>query len=431
MKKLRPGKANLILIILIVLLTLALLGVLGYNYMKVDSSAPVDDYTTPEPEAVLTKEVVESVKPAVEEFIEEVIPEEPIYKDAATLMASFKSALMALDEQKLAELFGKEELSQKELLTLKTFLKRHQGKVYTLREVGEIEINQLSRWSLGLEGSEEEIFVNVKKQSDGGWLIKSFQFQGRKDGNLPNNGKEPEDSLVRADKFISAMLSQNFKEALEYAESDKISDARIASLCIMFEEGKYELSSRKPLRSLFQREGLAAYTVNVKTAEQEEKGQFGITLERDSPTEEWKVVEINFDKLLSDYIERVAGGDSYYTPLVENPEGGETLALYFDFNEQGLTLRAQRQLDIIAGILLTDSDKKLTISGHADAIGSDDYNKQLSLERAVSVTEYLGKSGIRKDQVSLLVYGESKPRRNNDTDQGRRVNRRTEIYLDF
>jgi len=199
----------------------------------------------------------------------------------------------------------------------------------------------------------------------------------------------------------------------------------------MFEEGKYELQTRKPLRSLFVRDGVSAYMANVKAFDGEEKGQFGLTLERDSQEEDWKVSEINLDSLLSDYIQRVAGGDAYYTPLVENPEGGDTLALYFDFSEEGLADRAKRQLEIIAGLLKADSSKKLTLSGHADAIGSDEDNDKLSLRRAENVKDFLVTQGISENQISILAFGETKPRRKNDSDLGRRANRRTEIYLDF
>jgi hypothetical protein len=44
----------------------------------------------------------------------------------------------------------------------------------------------------------------------------------------------------------------------------------------------------------------------------------------------------------------VAGGDVHYTPLIKNPTGGDTLILYFGFDEDVLTPRTERQLDIVA-----------------------------------------------------------------------------------
>ena len=74
----------------------------------------------------------------------------------------------------------------------------------------------------------------------------------------------------------------------------------------------------------------------------------------------------------------MAGGDVYFTPLIRNPGGGDTLILYFGFDEETLSARTQRQLEIVSLLLQTDAGKELTLSGHTDAIGSEAYNKGLS-----------------------------------------------------
>jgi OOP family OmpA-OmpF porin len=133
----------------------------------------------------------------------------------------------------------------------------------------------------------------------------------------------------------------------------------------------------------------------------------------------------------------VAGGDVYYSPLVKNPKGGDTLVLYFGFNEDNLAPRTQRQLEIVAQILKTDANKQLTISGHTDALGTEEYNKKLSARRATIVKDFLVKTGVREDQIITVASGQSQPRRPNftesgeDNPEGRRANRRSEIYLDF
>jgi OOP family OmpA-OmpF porin len=91
----------------------------------------------------------------------------------------------------------------------------------------------------------------------------------------------------------------------------------------------------------------------------------------------------------------------------------------------------------VAAILKTDPVKKLTLSGHTDSKGTDDYNKSLSMRRAEAVREFLLDAGVEADQVVTLAKGDSEPRRPNvtesgeDNPEGRRANRRTEIYLDF
>ena len=134
---------------------------------------------------------------------------------------------------------------------------------------------------------------------------------------------------------------------------------------------------------------------------------------------------------------RVAGGDVYYSPLVKNPQGGDTLALYFEFDEDDISPRTRRQLEIVTMILKSDPGKKITLSGHTDALGTEEYNNQLSSRRARVVRDYLVKAGVTEAQIITVGKGASQPRRPNMTEtgeddpEGRRANRRTEIYLDF
>ena len=113
------------------------------------------------------------------------------------------------------------------------------------------------------------------------------------------------------------------------------------------------------------------------------------------------------------------------------------MILYFEFDTNELTDRTKRQLGIVALLLQTDVEKVLTISGHTDALGSEDYNRGLSEGRAKSVKEFLVSSGVNPEQIKTRGLGKTKPRRPNQTDSGeddpagRRANRRTEIYLDF
>jgi outer membrane protein OmpA-like peptidoglycan-associated protein len=141
--------------------------------------------------------------------------------------------------------------------------------------------------------------------------------------------------------------------------------------------------------------------------------------------------------LLAEYARRVAGGDVYYSPLVKNPAGGDTLALYFEFDEDEMNPRTRRQLEIVSHILRADPGKKITLSGHTDALGTEDYNHSLSARRAVAVKNFLIGAGVRAAQIVTIAKGASQPRRPNvtesgeDNPEGRRANRRTEIYLDF
>ena len=164
---------------------------------------------------------------------------------------------------------------------------------------------------------------------------------------------------------------------------------------------------------------------------------FAINTKRKDANSPWKITEINLDKLLADYASRFSDGDIYYIPLIKNPKGGDSLAIYFDLDSEELTTRTKRQLSIVANLLKSDTAKELTISGHTDALGSENHNLKLSKQRAQQVMTYLSGQGVNADQMKVVGYGKTKPRRPNttadgaDAPDGRRANRRAEILLNF
>ena len=111
--------------------------------------------------------------------------------------------------------------------------------------------------------------------------------------------------------------------------------------------------------------------------------------------------------------------------------------LYFEYDEAGVANRAQRQVEIVADILKSDPKKTLTITGHADALGTDDYNRDLSGKRAAAVKQALIAAGVPETQILTEALGESAPLRPNvnpdgtDNPTGRGHNRRAEVFLNF
>ena len=73
---------------------------------------------------------------------------------------------------------------------------------------------------------------------------------------------------------------------------------------------------------------------------------------------------------------------------------------------------------------------RLSVSGHTDSVGRDAYNQRLSEQRAKAVTDYLVSSGVpRASVVSVKGMGEAQPVADNNTADGRAMNRRTEILI--
>ena len=237
--------------------------------------------------------------------------------------------------------------------------------------------------------------------------------------------------------FLTSIIKLDPAAARTHIDPTKVSYARLAGLCIIFEEGEYHLMKEKALRKMFLRDTSAGWIARVEAPDNGQAAMFAINTKRKDARSPWKITEINLDQLLVDYANRVSGGDIHYTPLVKNPKGGESLVIYFDLDSNDLTLRTQRQLSIVAHLLKTDTEKKLTISGHTDALGSDTYNLDLSKKRARQVMRFLASSGVAPSQMNIVSFGKSRPRVPNTSDDGsdapdnRRVNRRAEILLDF
>jgi len=364
------------------------------------------------------------------------IPEQGLTSaDPAELLERFAEALRNGDADAITALIGKNNIDP---LT-KSALDRLAGTTLTprgiggIRQVGELEQNRRVRWVLELDepvDGAESVIVDLIR-GDEGWKIERVTMPG------DDPPLETMDSLTVADAFLQSVLRQDFQAARRHVDPRGVSDATIAGLCILFEEGDYRLRAARPLRALFQREDTAAYLANVDDAAGEPAAQFGINLRQATEGAPWLVSEINLDQLLADYARRVAGGDVHYAPIVRNPEGGNTIALYFEFDEDELNPRAYRQLQIIASVLNSDSDRRITLSGHTDALGTPGYNDELSARRAKVVRDFLAASGVDGSQIVTVAKGASQPRRPNVTEtgeddpDGRRANRRTEIYLDF
>jgi len=116
------------------------------------------------------------------------------------------------------------------------------------------------------------------------------------------------------------------------------------------------------------------------------------------------------------------------------PIVGETIfslpGVNFAFNSATLTEDAKTRLT--AGVQTVRNLPgviNVSVEGHTDSIGSEEYNQTLSLKRAQSVVNYLVSQGANGDRLSAVGMGESDPVANNDTDAGRSANRRVDFVI--
>lgn len=101
----------------------------------------------------------------------------------------------------------------------------------------------------------------------------------------------------------------------------------------------------------------------------------------------------------------------------------------FAYNRADINPQFHQTLDRIASTLNQYPQTYVDVVGHADAIGSDAFNLDLSQRRAQSVAGYLTSRGVIRERLIATGRGESQPRASNDTEAGRAENRRVEIIL--
>ena len=87
------------------------------------------------------------------------------------------------------------------------------------------------------------------------------------------------------------------------------------------------------------------------------------------------------------------------------------------------------ELERIFLFLAQNPKVRIEISGHTDNTGSEQYNKTLSENRAKAVAEYLIGKGIAADRIVAKGYGFDKPVADNQSEEGRAKNRRTELKI--
>lgn len=101
--------------------------------------------------------------------------------------------------------------------------------------------------------------------------------------------------------------------------------------------------------------------------------------------------------------------------------------VYFPFDQFTLTNKARRVLDANAIILKSYPALKVSIEGHCDSRGSDEYNLALGERRAHVVKNYLVSLGVGSDRFETISYGEELPADSAMTESAWAMNRRTEF----
>lgn len=101
----------------------------------------------------------------------------------------------------------------------------------------------------------------------------------------------------------------------------------------------------------------------------------------------------------------------------------------FMFGRADLTLKAVSTISQIARVIQHTQERRISVEGHTDNVGTISYNYQLSRDRAFSVAKQLSLDGISKTLIDTKGFGETEPMATNRTDHGRTQNRRVEVII--
>lgn len=295
---------------------------------------------------------------------------------------------------------------------------------------------KLTRYRISAEGGKEDLLVTVITPEQGAPRLQSVEKAPADKVQL----KPESDALTVVEGFVEALRRGDMDTARRLITGDEVTNATLAGLCMMFEEGDLKLRERVPMRNMYHNEKNSGYLIYLSSRKSKAAdgkfGNAGIELVHDEKTG-WRIKAVALDNLLTHYEQAAEQEGGIFFPIVKNPQGGDSLVLHFGFDDATLSPRSVSQLHIVAQILV-HSDGNLNISGHTDDVGNEDYNMNLSLRRAEAVKQALVADGVKAERISIRGMGKSQPRRSYKVGDSRQTisairseNRRAEIYLDF
>ena len=117
---------------------------------------------------------------------------------------------------------------------------------------------------------------------------------------------------------------------------------------------------------------------------------------------------------------------------LEKIELGNSVVLkniFFDTDKSDIKDESKQELEKLIDFLSKNNSIRIEISGHTDNVGDFKHNMVLSENRAKSVCDFLTNNGIEKSRLTYKGFGDTQPIKQNNTDENRAKNRRTEFKI--
>ena len=135
--------------------------------------------------------------------------------------------------------------------------------------------------------------------------------------------------------------------------------------------------------------------------------------------------------------ENIEPAEPVKKPIIMVKESTETLArkvifedvIYFSYDSILINDKAEKKLAENATWLKQNPAKKLLIQGHCDERGTKEYNLALGERRAYTVKNFLINSGINKQRLSTVSFGEERPKSLGSSERAHAKNRRAQFII--
>lgn len=128
------------------------------------------------------------------------------------------------------------------------------------------------------------------------------------------------------------------------------------------------------------------------------------------------------ERLVSAGVQVQRDGDNIYLIMPSD--------ITFGVNQSDIRPGFYDTLNAVAEVFEEFDKTTITVAGHADSTGPEEYNMKLSQQRALSVSNYLAAQGVEPGRLRSVGFGETRPIADNSTESGRAANRRVEITID-
>ena len=174
----------------------------------------------------------------------------------------------------------------------------------------------------------------------------------------------------------------------------------------------------EPTTLTYAKPGTGMFLVPLKT-----NMKFALTIDKDGYlfyTEFYNMPAIQRDQPIELFID------------LEKIELGNSVVLkniFFDTDKSDIKDESKQELEKLIDFLSENNSIRIEISGHTDNVGDSKHNMVLSENRAKSVCDFLTNNGIEKSRLTFKGFGDTQPIKQNNTDENRAKNRRTEFKI--